>query len=107
MGAACMLRLQGGEGMALHRFAFRLFAAVGIAAVAMAQSTTTTRVTYFPATGLGGTEAMRVNVTNIATTPANGPVPLCAGSICFIDASGNTIGTATSLNVASGTTRCN
>jgi hypothetical protein len=63
---------------------------------------TITRDYNFPPVGLASTETAQVNVVNIATatstaTSTTAAAPACAGTITFTNASGKTIGTATSF----------
>lgn len=78
------------------------------AAFAMAQTTTTsgtvTRQTSTPPIGLASTETAQINVSNLATATSSGTAASCTGSISFVNASGTTIGTATSFTVTSGET---
>jgi hypothetical protein len=76
------------------------------AAAAMAQTTTTTttRSSTLPPVGLASSETAQVNVVNLAANSASGTAASCAGSISFVNASGATIGSATSFTVTAGQT---
>jgi hypothetical protein len=53
----------------------------------------------FAPTGLATSETAQINVANASSS---GTAASCTGTISFLDASGNTIGTATSFTVTSG-----
>ena len=91
--------------MHLRRLRNVLFASAALAAAAMAQTTTSgtaTRTSTSAPIGLGSTETAQVNVVNTATASSSGTAASCTGSISFLNASGTTIGTATSFTVTSG-----
>jgi len=67
-------------------------------------TTTTTRTLNFPPFGLGSSETARINLTNLATASSSGTAASCTGSASFVNATGATIGTATSFTIASGVT---
>jgi hypothetical protein len=56
----------------------------------------------FAPTGLAISETAQINVANVARASSSGTAASCTGTISFLDASGNTIGTATSFTVTSG-----
>jgi len=92
--------------MFLRRFLLASMAMCSLTAVgALAQSTTsstTTRTISFPLIGLGSTQTAQVNVVNLATASSSGTAASCTGTIAFLNASGSTIGTASSFTVTSG-----
>lgn len=65
-------------------------------------TTTVTRDYNFPPVGLATTETAQVNVLNVAkaSTAAGATAPACTGTITFTNASGDTIGKATSFTTA-------
>lgn len=65
-------------------------------------ASTFTRDIDFVPVGLAPTETAQINVANIAGNSSSGTAASCSGTISFLDASGNTIGTATSFTVTSG-----
>ena len=72
---------------------------------ALAQTTSTaTRTLDFPPFGLGSSETARINLTNLATASSSGTAASCTGTAAFVNATGGTIGTATSFTIASGVT---
>jgi hypothetical protein len=77
------------------------FAALGAICSAFGQSTTT-RDFNLPPVGLGATETAEVNVANFAANASDGTAASCTGSISFLNASGATIGSATSFTVTAG-----
>src|SRR5438477_5878849 len=79
-----------------------MFAAIVATSSAFAQSTTSTRTFNFPPLGLGATETAEIDVVNSAANGSDGTVASCTGTISFLNASGATIGSATSFTVTSG-----
>jgi hypothetical protein len=92
--------------MIFRRQLLTLALAAAGAALGMAQTNTTTnpvtRQSSFPVVGLASTETVQVNVVNNAAATASGTAASCTGTISFLNATGNTIGTATSFTVGSG-----
>ena len=92
--------------MYFRRYINGLLISAFLAAGAIAQTTTTsgtvTRQTTTPPIGLGSPETAQINVVNTATTVSGGTAASCTGSISFLNASGTTIGSATTFTVGSG-----
>jgi hypothetical protein len=84
---------------------FRIsIAAAGLLALSNAAhgASTYTDTRGFAPTGLATSETAQINVANVAGASSSGTAASCMGTISFLDASGNTIGTATSFTVTSG-----
>lgn len=90
--------------MFLRRSALVLIACMaGMALSAAAQTSTTfTRDFSYPPVGISSTETLQINVLNQDTASSSGTAASCTGTITFKNASGTTIGTATSFSVTSG-----
>ncbi|HLK64104.1 MAG TPA: hypothetical protein VKU19_11730 [Bryobacteraceae bacterium] len=92
--------------MILRRFRFAPIALVALSAAgAFAQtssSNTVTRSLTSPPIGLGSSETAQVNVVNTASNSSSGTAASCTGSISFVNASGTTIGTASTFTVTTG-----
>ena len=65
-------------------------------------ATTYTETHSFAPVGLAATETAQISVTDLV--PSSNTTSSCSGTISFVDASGNTIGTATNFTVTSGQT---
>jgi hypothetical protein len=85
--------------MFLRNIALTMF----VAGLVSAQTTTTTTrdVTIGPI-GVGSTETVQINVSNLAGNPTTGTAASCTGSVTFNNSAGNAIGTSTSFNLTAG-----
>ncbi len=93
--------------MLLQRYAYSLIATAALTMGAWGQTTTTNTVTQtfnLPPVGLATSETAQINVSNLAANAANGTAASCTGTISFVNASGATIGSATSFTVGAGKT---
>lgn len=91
--------------MSLHKFQLFLSAALLTSAAALGQTTTTGTVTQSantPVVGVASSETLQINVVNTASNASNGTLASCTGTVSFLNASGQTIGSASPFTVTSG-----
>lgn len=87
--------------MSIRNFSLLFAVAAALTGSAFAQTTFTRTTSYaFPVVGLGSTESIGVNLSNMAANPTSGTASSCTGSVTFANASGAVIGTATTFTLA-------
>jgi hypothetical protein len=92
--------------MSIRQFLLTMLGGAALAASALAQTTTSTvtRESTFPPTGLASSETLQVNLTNTASNSSGGAAASCTGTVSFLNASGATIGSASSFTATAGQT---
>ncbi len=85
----------------IFRISIAAASLLGLSNAAHGASTYTDTRGFAPI-GLATSETAQINLANIASASSSGTAASCTGTISFLDASGNTIGAATSFTVTSG-----